>query len=93
MSSFYGNIKNSNRISLIFDKIYANRTEMETECAGEWLNVKNIDGVTSYTLMESQNIDLTIGFISTATCRGYNKTVTELLFTGSELYAGGIGLI
>lgn len=66
---------------------------METECAGEWLNVKNIDGVTSYTLMESQNIDLTSGFISTATCRGYNKTVTELLFTGSELYAGGIGLI
>lgn len=35
MSSFYGNIKNSNRISLIFDKIYTSRTEMEKECAGD----------------------------------------------------------
>lgn len=35
MSSFYGNIKNSNRISLIFDKIYTSRTEMEEECAGD----------------------------------------------------------
>jgi hypothetical protein len=35
MSSFYGNIKNSNRISLIFDKIYTSRTEMETECTGD----------------------------------------------------------
>ena len=32
MSSFYGNIKNSNRISLIFDKVYTSRTEMEKEC-------------------------------------------------------------
>lgn len=35
MSSFYGNIKNSNRISLIFDKVYTSRTEMEKECTGD----------------------------------------------------------
>lgn len=29
MGSFYGNIKHSNRVSLIFDKIYSNRKEME----------------------------------------------------------------
>lgn len=35
MSSFYGNIKNSNRISLIFDKIYPNRKAMEEACSGD----------------------------------------------------------
>lgn len=33
MSSFYGNIKNSNRVSLIFDKVYKNRADMEDAIA------------------------------------------------------------
>jgi hypothetical protein len=35
MSAFYGDIKNSNRISLIFDKIYHNRAEMDDSCIGD----------------------------------------------------------
>lgn len=33
MGSFYGNIKNSNRVGLIFDKIYPNRAAMEESCS------------------------------------------------------------
>lgn len=65
----------------------------ESENVGEWLHVTNISGSASYTLMESQSIDLTGGFISTAECRGYCKVVTQLYFTGTEIYAGGVGLI
>lgn len=35
MSAFYGDIKNSNRISLIFDKIYRSRAEMDDSCMGD----------------------------------------------------------
>lgn len=65
----------------------------EEEKAGEWANVMNINRTVSYTLIEKLSTDLVSGFITTATCRGYNKSVTELYFTGSELYAGGSGVI
>lgn len=74
-------------------KILKMRFFAKEERAGEWLNIKNINGTTSYTLMENHSVDLVSGIISTATCRGYNKVVTELLFAGGELYAGGVGLI
>ena len=41
------------------------------------------------TLIEQQDIDLTGGFIATATCRGYSVVVTENYFVGTELYTGG----
>lgn len=74
-------------------KILSMKYFSESENAGTWLGVKNVSGVESYTLIEQQSIDLSGGFVSTATCRGYNKVVTEIYFAGSELYAGGEGLI
>ena len=65
----------------------------ENECAGEWLNVSNVGGTSSYTLLENHSMDLTCGLLSTATCRGYNKVVTPTYFTGGELYAGERGII
>jgi hypothetical protein len=62
---------------------------VDTEKVGNWLNVKDTKGMASTTLLESQDIDLTGGFIGTATCRGYNTVVTTFYYTGSELYAGG----
>lgn len=62
---------------------------VDTEQSGNWVNVKDINKNISTTLVESQDIDLTGGFISKATCRGYNIVVTNMYYTGSELYAGG----
>lgn len=62
---------------------------VDTEQSGNWINVKDINGNISTTLVESQDIDLTGGFISKATCRGYNIVVTNMYYTGSELYSGG----
>ena len=74
-------------------KVLEMRFFAENESAGNWLNVSNVNGMTSYTMLEEQTIDLASGIISTARCRGYNVVVTELYFTGTELYAGGVGLI
>ncbi|MDD6195259.1 MAG: hypothetical protein PUB19_10290 [Lachnospiraceae bacterium] len=63
------------------------------EQVGEWVNINQIGGTTSTTLMESQSVDLTGGCIATASCRGYSIVVTEDVFTGEELFAGGDVLI
>lgn len=59
------------------------------EQVGNWANINSIGGKTSTTLIESQTLDLTGGFIATATCMGYSIVVTEDVFAGTELYTGG----
>ena len=66
---------------------------LELEQVGNWANIRDIRGNTATTLIESQSIDLTGGFIATASCRGYSIVVTELYYTGTELYAGGGALL
>jgi hypothetical protein len=62
---------------------------VDLEQVGNWANINSIGGKTSTTLIESQTLDLTGGFIATATCRGYSVVVTENYFAGVELYTGG----
>lgn len=66
---------------------------VDLEQVGNWANINSIGGKTSTTLIESQTLDLTGGFIATATCRGYSIVVTEDVFAGTELYTGGDVLI
>lgn len=66
---------------------------VDLEQVGNWANINSIGGKTSTTLIESQTLDLTGGFIATATCMGYSIVVTEDVFAGTELYAGGDVLI
>lgn len=66
---------------------------MDLERVGNWINIDSINGNTSTTLIEEQTIDLTGGFISKAKCRGYSIVVTDSYYTGTELYAGGGGII
>lgn len=62
---------------------------VDLEQVGNWANINSIGGKTLTTLIESQTLDLTGGFIATATCRGYSVVVTENYFAGVELYTGG----
>lgn len=66
---------------------------LDLERAGNWININSIGGNTSTTLIEEQSIDLTGGFIAKAKCRGYSIVVTDNYYTGTELYAGGGGII
>lgn len=66
---------------------------VDLEQVGNWANINSIGGKTSTTLIESQTLDLSGGFIATATCRGYSVVVTENYFAGVELYTGGDVLI
>lgn len=66
---------------------------VDLEQVGNWANINSIGGKTSTTLIESQTLDLTGGFIATATCSGYSIVVTEDVFAGTELYTGGDVLI
>ena len=62
---------------------------LEAEQVGNWTNIRDVKGKYATTLIESQSIDLTGGFIAVATCRGYSVVVTESFYTGVEMYAGG----
>lgn len=66
---------------------------VDLEQVGNWANINSIGGKTSTTLIESQTLDLTGGFIATATCMGYSIVATEDVFAGTELYTGGDVLI
>lgn len=66
---------------------------VDLEQVGNWANINSIGGKTSTTLIESQTLDLTGGFIATATCMGYSIVVAEDVFAGTELYTGGDVLI
>lgn len=57
-----------------------------------WVNVREIGGHMATTLIESQSVDLTGGYIATAKCRGYSVVTKDPAYTG-EIYAGERGLI
>lgn len=61
---------------------------LETERVSNWVNIVDVNGNIATTLIETQDISLTGGFIATATCRGYSTITTEPYFTGTELYTG-----
>ena len=62
---------------------------LDDEQVGNWCNIKDINQRVSTTLIESQTIDLTGGFLANAKCRGYSIVVSENYYTGTELYTGG----
>lgn len=64
----------------------------QQEQVGNWINIEALNGRSSTTLVESQSVDLTGGYIATAKCRGYSAVVTDLAYT-REFYAGERGLI
>lgn len=66
---------------------------LDIEQVGNWVDIRDVKGNSATTLIESQSIDLTGGFISVASCRGYSIAVTEIFYTGTELYAGGSVLL
>jgi hypothetical protein len=66
---------------------------LESEKSGNWVNINDKLGNLSTTMIESQSIDLTGGFIATSDCIGYSSVVSENYFTGNELYAGAGGII
>lgn len=62
------------------------------EHSGSWIDIKDREGRDNASLIEKQTIDLTGGFIATATCRGYTLIGTEGYFTGQELFTNtGVG--
>ena len=66
---------------------------VETEKVGNWVNIRDVKGNVATTTLLSQDIDLTSGYIATASCRGYSAVVTAHYYTGTELYAGGSEII
>lgn len=64
----------------------------DKEQVGNWVNVREIGGHMATTLIESQSVDLTGGYIATAKCRGYSVVTKDPAYTG-EIYAGERGLI
>lgn len=65
---------------------------LNVERVGEWIHIRDRKNSMAVTGIISQTIDLTGGFIATATCRGYSKVVTNFAYTG-EFYSGERGLI
>lgn len=59
------------------------------EKAGDWAEIENtvVDHTNFVAAIESLSTDLTGGFISTATCRGYYKFVIDYYYAGDGLYA------
>ena len=74
-------------------KIMSMKYISNNEKVGNWVNIADKNANMATTLIEQQDIDLAGGFIANATCRGYSIVVTEYIFAGTELYAGGDVLI
>ena len=67
---------------------------LEGEKAATWANIEDYLGNTVVAVIESQEIDLTGGFVAKAVCRGYTETkVAEELNYIGEFYLGERGLI
>lgn len=66
---------------------------VNTEKVGDWVTIMDRSRNVSATLIESQDIDLTGGYIATAECRGYSLVTSDFYFTGTELYAGQEGIV
>lgn len=62
------------------------------EAVGNWCNIANAGGRYATTGISSQTLDLTGGYIATATCHGYSTVSTEDTYSG-EPYVGERGVI
>ena len=62
------------------------------EAVGNWCNIANAGGRYATTGISSQTLDLTGGYIATATCHGYSTVLTDDTYVG-ETYTGERGLI
>ena len=65
----------------------------EGEGVGVWCNIADTNGYVATTGMVSQTIDLSGGNLASSKSRGYSVVVTDCYYTGTELYAGGGGII
>jgi hypothetical protein len=64
----------------------------ENEKVGNWSNIKDTAARGNASLIETQSIDLSNGFISQASCRGYNLIINSGYYTGNEVVTNpGIG--
>lgn len=64
------------------------RYVLESEHTGRWVSVKSQYGMFINGGIESQEIDLAGGFISSASITGYNTLETDFIYTGREAYTG-----
>ena len=62
------------------------------EAVGNWCNIANAGGRYATTGISSQTLDLTGGYIATATCHGYSTVLTDDTYVG-ETDTGERGLI
>ncbi len=74
-------------------KMVSMRYLVNAEKVGDWVTITDRNRNVSATLIESQDLDLTGGFIATASCRGYSMVTSDYYFTGTELYSGQEGII
>lgn len=65
---------------------------MENEIVGNWAGIM-CDNSMAVGFFESNEIDLTGGFISISECVGYSKEVVNHYYAGNEIYAGSEGII
>lgn len=64
------------------------RYVLEAERTGRWVSVKSQYGMYINGGIESQEIDLAGGFLSSASVTGYNTLETDFFYTGKEVYTG-----
>lgn len=64
------------------------RYVLEAERTGRWVSVKSQYGMYINGGIESQEIDLAGGFLSSAFITGYNTLETDFFYTGQEVYTG-----
>lgn len=64
------------------------RYVLEAEHTGRWVSVKSQYGMYINGGIESQDIDLAGGFLSSASITGYNTLETDFFYTGKEVYTG-----
>lgn len=64
------------------------RYVLEAEHTGRWVSVKSQYGMFINGGIESQEIDLAGGFLSSAFITGYNTLETDFFYTGREVFTG-----
>ena len=64
------------------------RYVLEAERTGRWVSVKSQYGMYINGGIESQEIDLAGGFLSSASVTGYNTFETDFFYAGKEVYTG-----
>lgn len=64
------------------------RYVLESEHTGRWVSVKSQYGMFINGGIESQEIDLAGGFLSSAFITGYNTLETDFFYTGREVFTG-----